>query len=505
MRITSTRWRKKRRVTNNESGEYRGVTKSTMQKILDSQVNFVLAVVTIFLGVATGAVGGTLFARDTIYDYTLTVPNGQGEPVLLQYGTWPELSNIDFFRTVRDEFIADQANFVEANLTAMTLTVYREGVPALTVPIKSKGKEGSWWETPSGLYRAEAKEDTHFSSFGHVYMPWSIPFQGNFFIHGWPYHEDGTPVPEGYSGGCMRLEDVYAKQVYDLVEVGMPILVFEDAQIAGETVPYALQAPNVSAQSYLVADLDSNFVLLASAGDTPHETNTIGYLMAALVASEHQNIEKTITVREDDVDGVGSEGIRAGATYSLYDLFFPLLGVGSSNTVGVLAGYFGEKRFSTLMEAKAGALGMKHTLITGVGRTMAETTTAEDVFLLLKYLHTNRPFILGMSAGKTNLATYGVPSLVATSTHPFATDVRFGGGVGSTGGVPPVSRDAAAAVALAFATSTQAQKGGSADLLSVFSLTFEGGTRNVAMIVLDSPDPAHDTRAMLEYAQRMYR
>jgi hypothetical protein len=204
-----------------------------MQTLLHGQVSALITAVLVLSAVVLGAVGGTIFARDAVYDYAFTLEQGDGQRTALQYGMWPELSNLDFFHTVRDGFIANRAHFIEANLTAMTLTVYREGASVLTVPIKSKGREGSWWETPSGLYRAEAKEDVHFSSFGQVYMPWSIPFQGNFFIHGWPYHEDGTPVPEGYSGGCMRLEDVYAKQVYDLVEVGMPILVFEEAQLRG--------------------------------------------------------------------------------------------------------------------------------------------------------------------------------------------------------------------------------------------------------------------------------
>jgi hypothetical protein len=323
---------------------------------------------------------------------------------------WPELSNLDFFHTVRDGFIANRAHFIEANLTAMTLTVYREGASVLTVPIKSKGREGSWWETPSGLYRAEAKEDVHFSSFGQVYMPWSIPFQGNFFIHGWPYHEDGTPVPEGYSGGCMRLEDVYAKQVYDLVEVGMPILVFEEAQLRGETVPYVLDVPELSAESYLVADLDSNFVLLAGNEHRARETGLVSTLMAALVASEHQNIEKLITVEDGMVGGHSSE-FSINARYSLYETFFPLLIAGSSDAKGVLSGYFGDERFRSLLKSKAHALGMTETAFSGRGRLLRETTTAGDVFLLLKYLHTNRPFVLGMSAGTVNTATYGEPNI----------------------------------------------------------------------------------------------
>jgi hypothetical protein len=477
-----------------------------MQELLAKQVPMMSVVLFGCIMLVLGVAGGVLSARDTVYDYALTVDQGGGTSVALQYGMWPELSNSNFFTTVRDGFIAEKASFVEANLTAMTIVVYQNGEEVLTVPIKSKGKDGSWWETPSGLYRAEAKEDTHFSSFGQVYMPWSIPFQGNFFIHGWPYHEDGTPVPEGYSGGCMRLEDVYAKQVYDLVEVGMPILVFEEAQLRGETTPYVLDVPPLSAQSYLVADLESNFVLLAGNEHIVRESTLMSTLMTALVSSEHQNIEKTLKVRESMLTGREESGIQSGSTYSLYDLYFPLLLAGSKDAKGALSGYFGDKRFATLLTTKAGALGMKHTKFTGTGSDLGEKTTAGDAFLLLKYLYTNRPFVLTMSAGKTNLITYGSPRITVLPTHPFATDTRFVGGVSEPLGHIPYSANSSAAVALVFATTTETSTTDDhADIISVFTPMFEGSERPIAVVALDSEDPSADTASMLEYVERMYR
>ncbi|PIP46640.1 MAG: hypothetical protein COX15_00070, partial [Candidatus Colwellbacteria bacterium CG23_combo_of_CG06-09_8_20_14_all_42_19] len=82
---------------------------------------------------------------------------------------------------------------------------YEKGVFVNEFAILSKGKEGSWWETPAGLYKVQSKEKEHFSSFGRVYQPWSMAFQGNFFIHGWPYYPGGRAVESTYSGGCIRL------------------------------------------------------------------------------------------------------------------------------------------------------------------------------------------------------------------------------------------------------------------------------------------------------------
>src|SRR5882724_9446532 len=115
---------------------------------------------------------------------------------------------------VKDDFISQKESFIEADLTAMQLSVYENGAVVKQVPILTKGRPGSWWETPAGLYQVQNKETNHFSSFGHVYMPWSMDFQGNFFIHGWPYEPDGTPVSSAYSGGCIRLATDDAEKLY---------------------------------------------------------------------------------------------------------------------------------------------------------------------------------------------------------------------------------------------------------------------------------------------------
>lgn len=477
-----------------------------MRALFEGKVNMVLALGAVVLAIVAGAAVGVYYTRDTVYDYRLAVRGGDGKEVALQYGVWPELANADFFHTVRDGFIAERANFVEANLTAMTLSVYRDGTQVLSVPIKSKGKEGSWWETPSGLYRAQGKEKEHFSSFGHVYMPWSIPFQGNFFIHGWPYHEDGTPVPEGYSGGCMRLEDIYAKQVYDLVEVGMPVLVFEEHP-EKLSFSYALKAPSISAPSYLVADLENNFVLLAGGQTAPRETSLLAKLVTAVVSSEYQNIEKTITVRDDMLEGLTPNRLTVGSSYSLYDLFFPLLQENSTEAARTLAGYFGEKRFVGLMQAKVAALGMRHTDFTdAAGVRTGNLSTAEDIFLFLKYLHTNRPFILSMSAGTASTRTYGVPLFGDTAPlHPLKDEQGFEGGMSEAERVSEQG-GTAAAVILAFASSTEStqERDRTYDLYTVFDITFNGDERPIAFVVLSSADPAADTRELVSYAKRLY-
>jgi hypothetical protein len=481
-----------------------------MHELLRSRINFFLALFFVVTATTIGVVIGIREAskREPTRDYTVVLESETEAPVELQYGIWPALARGDFFSEVRERFVRENASFIEANLTAMTLRVYQSGLPMLEVPIKSKGKEGSWWETPSGLYEAEAKKEKHFSSFGKVYTPWNIPFQGNFFIHGWPYYEDGTPVPEGYSGGCIRLEDVYAKQVYDLAEVGMPILVFEENASSTDVFSYLLKAPPVHAKSYLVADLDTNFVLIAGTTTTAHETTLVPSLMTALVASEYQNIEKRITVGDTTLGGMVPNRLTAGASYSIYDLLFPLLLEGSAEAGQAIASIFPNGRLTELMTAKAYSVGMHDTVFAVAGSAQTNNiATAEDIFALLQYLHTNRPFILDMSAGKADTRAYGAPPFEdLTPAHPLADLEEFDGGA-VTGRAPKFAsaESVAGAVALAFDAPGVAKGNASEDLVTILTVPFNDTERNIAIIVLDSADPVLDTRALKAYATWLFK
>ena len=94
-----------------------------------------------------------------------------------------------------------------------------------TLQLVSQGKPGSYYETIGGKYYSDYKEISHFSSIGHVYMPYSIHIFGNYFIHGIPYYPNGEKVSSAYSGGCIRLTDIDAKRVYDFISTSTPIII----------------------------------------------------------------------------------------------------------------------------------------------------------------------------------------------------------------------------------------------------------------------------------------
>lgn len=404
-----------------------------------------------------------------------------------EYGSMPALTNPDFFKATHDRFVEEKATFVEADLSNMTLHYYVDGVLSLELPIKTKGREGSWWETPAGLYKAESKLPNHYSAFAEVYLPWSIPFQGNFFIHGWPYYKGGAPVSSSYSGGCIRLSTEDAKRLYDVVGVGTPIIVFEEDFAPDDFVYQALSSPvSQSATSeapiYLVADLKNNFVFAQSNSTATVPVASITKLMTALVAVEYINIEHNVIINKSMIVPTSKPRLVVGERYSVYDLLHPLLSESSNEAAEAIAQRLGRNWFINLMNQKAKSIGMDHSVFTDpAGSDAGNISTAEDLFALAKYLRNNRSFILKITAGTLGSNVYGPSSFTDLQNfNIFDGNPEFiGGKVGYTEAAHRTD-------------------------MSVFVSELQGEDRPYVVIVLGSTDNARDATALYEWVKAIY-
>jgi len=406
---------------------------------------------------------------------SIMYPDGSVE---FGYGAIPALSRTDFFNEVKRKLVESGETFIEADLSAMTIRVYRSGTVSLEVPIRTKGKEGSWWETPAGLYRIETKESDHFSSFGHVHQPWSMSFQGNFFIHGWPYYPDGTAVSSTFSGGCIRLADQDAKAVYDTVSVGTPVLVFEK-DFASDGFVYEALPPTLAARAYLIGDIHTDTVLLEK-GDGAFPAGSLTKLMTALVAGEYINMDENLTVVAEENDSDACP--LAGSTYKAFHLLYPLLFGDSDCIATTFAGTKGDNAFVSFMNKKAISLGMTETHFEDSSGDDERTVIAiRDVFALARYVYHNRSFAFDITAGKENGATYG--------TSPFADGERDIIGFGDSaflGGMSGVAPD------------------GSEIALALFSVTHKEVSRPVVFVVAGSTDVGRDIATLRAYMARVY-
>jgi serine-type D-Ala-D-Ala carboxypeptidase (penicillin-binding protein 5/6) len=418
-----------------------------------------------------------LFLRNTTLSYSIDLPTvAKPNQTALTYGEQPALSDPDFFGTVTQRFVSDKADFMVADLSAMKLHVYKAGELSLEVPILSKGRPRSWWETPAGLYKINTKEKKHFSGMGHVWMPWSMNFQGNFYIHGPTYYPDGTPTAKEFTGGCIRLATDDAEKVYNSVQVGVPVLVFEHS-FSPDTFIYQNEAvPQVAAPIYLSADLLNNHVFSSKGSTQPVPIASITKLMTALIATEYINLDSSASVPQEAIVYTSKPRLVVGTEYSIYQLLFPLLRESSNEAAETIARYYGRASFVTHMNKKARSIGMLHTTFTDPSGADADNvSTAEDLFMLAKYIYNNRSFIFNITSGKVTSSAYGTSGFgdLGNFNEFVGTRYFFGGKNGKT-------------------TAGETN-------LSVFEFPVGDTTRPIVLMVLGSPDAAADSQKVFEY------
>lgn len=396
------------------------------------------------------------------------------------------------FIAKKTQYIERKENFVEADLRTMRLTLYAGGVASTTFPILTKGKEGSWWETPTGDYKVLGKTTTAYSSIGNVWMPYSIQFYGNYFIHGWPYHDDGTLVPKGYSGGCIRLATSDAKDVFSFVKTGTPILVLENQEehLFGELTLRVSDAapPSVGAKSFLIYNLGSGEVVLGKHTEDQTSIASLTKLMTAVVAHEIIYLGRPIRVRSDMLAGVATVFHPAtGEQYTGLDLLYPLLMQSSNETADVLAGFLGEETFVHNMNAKASALNMGDTqFVDASGMSVENVSTANDLARLLQYVYYKRPFLFDISRG---VVFDAVGSIAVGNTVPIDNLQNVNEFVGRPDLIGVKNGE----------TSATDQT-----MISVWNVHTEKGNVPMAIIVLGSEDRKGDTEVLLQWVKDSY-
>lgn len=243
--------------------------------------------------------------------------------------------------------------YVHIDLQAMNVTLYGTSSVEAIFPIVSKGKPGSYYETPGGRFVNDYKEPLHFSSIGHVFMPSSVHIFGNFFIHGIPYYPDGTRVSSTYSGGCIRLADTDAAQVYDFIKPGMVIIIAENA-----TTTFKNQSLTV----------------------TSEQSSEMTRYMAALVSLEFLTQDNPL--------------LFEGVTTTRRTLLPRLLLEEDASVASFFARSMGREAFVETMNTKAKSMGLGATTFTD--ETSAALTSKEDYLVFVTYIKTYASYLLAL-------------------------------------------------------------------------------------------------------------
>lgn len=382
---------------------------------------------------------------------------------------------------------------IVADLGNMKLSLYENTRVVQTFPILSIGREGTVWQTPTGGYVIQTKELKHFSSIGETWMPYSMQFYGNFFVHGWPINADGIDMPKEYSGGCVRLSTKDAEQVYDFSSIGTKIFVVGglSQENFATTSQYSLhgdsELPLVSSPSFVIADIDQGAVLWEHDAQTKQNPGNLVSLATALAALETVDQYKKVHLSELLLDhslrrkySVGSlDEIPYGA------LVYPLLFDTNDTAAKIFAREYGTKQFVKYMNEKAGAIGMRDTVFGGALSTDVSTSTAHDLFLLLQYVNKQKHFLIDVTRSdeRTLVDDTGVKRYVWENRNPWI----VGKSGDYRGGLAEVGSD------------------GSGSAMVLFELPLsEFDKRTIAFIVLDSRDMIGDVEILRTFVSKHF-
>lgn len=379
------------------------------------------------------------------------------------------------FSKIRDDLISVKTDFLEANLSDMKVYFYKAGVLEKEFPILVKGDPQDWGGSSSGLYRIISGNTISYSIVAEVYMPYAMHYYGKYYIHGEPYYDNGVKRYTDATGGCIQLSDKDAKAVYSLAEVNMPFLVIDKESDNYHYKSNNSRFPFISAQSYLVADLDSGFVFAEKNSEEKWPIASIAKLMEAIVVTENIDLRKSVQITSQMLKGYGdTDGLDIGKSYRLVELLYPLLISSSNDAAQALSYFLSWDKTVKLMNEKARAILMENTEFASPGGFAAENvSTAKDLFYLARYIMNNRPPLLEITRGESVQAFGPVRFENLNSKNIFFEDSDFIGG--KTGYIPESNYNG----------------------VFIFRfLTEDNSERRVAIVILGSPGFERDSTSL---------
>lgn len=314
---------------------------------------------------------------------------------------------------IREDLIQKKEEFLEVNLAEMKIYFYKEGKKEKEIPIFRRGDPEKWGGTPLGLYEIQSKNDLAYSALANSYMPWSLKIYGKYYLHGDNWYLgrgiDTSPI----TGGCVRLLNKNAQDLFKIAKVKMPVLVV-DKGIENEKEEFILEKeipfPKISAKSYLVADLESGFVFAKKNELEKWPIASLTKLMTAVVVAEFVDLRKSITISKEMLAPLGyTPKMEEGKSFKAVELFWPLLIQSSNDAAEALSRFLGRQRTVQLMNEKTKSLLMENThFVDPSGLSPENFSTAKDLFYLIRYIFFARPVFLKISKGE-KVWTFNIP------------------------------------------------------------------------------------------------
>ena len=399
----------------------------------------------------------------------------------LTFGAQAALSKQNLFTDTRDAFIDEGLTFIEVDVSKKTLRYFKKGVLLQSAEVFAVGAQGSWWDTPSGLYTVEEKDSRLFTTTGQAYLPYAVTFQSNFVIHGWPVYPGGERSGNDFSGGGIKISDDAAKALFEEVKEDTPVLVHKSAD-KPDTFVYEPQIPDIVTKEYFIADISNGTILAASDLDQQVPIASLTKLMTAVVASENIRLDSRIWVTSPNFVQSMIPRLADRTSVSMYSLLQVLLLESSNEAAEVMAGEVGRTEFIQAMNAKAVQLGMLSTTFTDPsGLDDGNVSTLADLYTLTKYIQENKRFIFEITANEIVPSAYigDEFSGLVNFNEIEDMDTFVGGKIGETLAAGKTS-------------------------LSLHRVRFKDQERILVVILLGAEDRAQEIQTLIQYVKARF-
>lgn len=439
--------------------------------------------VALFLLALVGTAGYGLFAQNSLVATPIVtvIDPFTNERSTLSYGPQIALTVSNFFIETRDAFIDESATFVEVDVAAKQLRYFKNGVLLQSAEIESVGEPGSWWSVPAGLYQIETLETRPYSNLAQVYLPHAIRFGGNYIIHGQPEYPDGQVTSVEDQVGGIRLSPESAEQLFSSVAPDTTVLVHM-APTERDTFVYEPSAPEVGARYYLIADVENGTILAASDLEVTAPIASVTKLMTAVVAAEQINLDTRVRTTAPTFVESLIPRLADRSSVSMYSLLQLLLVESSNEAAEVIAGQLGREEFIELMNSKARAIGMAHSVFTDPsGLSAGNISSVGDLYTLVRYIYENRSFIFEITDTNRVSNDYvgGEFNGLVNFNKIENIDSFIGGKVGETIAAGQTS-------------------------VSLHEMKIQGEDRVVMVVLLGSEDRVTDVQSLLSYVENNF-
>lgn len=243
----------------------------------------------------------------------------------------------------------------------------------------------------------------------------------------------------------------------------------------------ATPLPIFTSAAYMVADLSTGNVVVASNAASRWPTASITKLMTATLVLDQLSPTTTITITPQMFSADPDEiTLKIGGTYTVEDLLHVMLMPSSNVAAQAFANTIGQAQFMSEMNARAAQWGMTSTYFADPsGISAANESSASDLLALAQHIYASYPQIFAL----TNTPVTVITELNSGKKITVRSINNFAGTPGFVGGK----------------TGNTAQAGG--NLLSIFN---DNGTP-IIVIVLGAPAlPFIDTSVLYSWYKTNY-